>query len=199
MKKILLPTLGILTFISSTALAGPYVGASLGLAIVHDSDVQVSGFSGTATANYDAGFGFNLAVGQKFEPLRVEGEFGFKKADLSSLSGPGGSVNVNDSDLTVTSYMVNAYYDFKADTFPIKPFVGVGLGLLHGELSVPGENDSDNQFGYQFTVGASYPVDQAINMDLLYRYQGSASDFAANGVSVSYGSSSIMAGIRYNF
>lgn len=190
---------GLLLVVSTTSAlaAGPYVGASGGVSIVHDGDITVSGL-GTVTAEYDTGYGFNVSAGYAMEPLRFEFEFGYKNADMDKLSGPGGTATVPDTEITVLSYMVNALYDINIKS-PITPYVGAGIGLLNGELKEQGTKDDDTEFGYQIIVGAAYKVNRNLALDLSYRFQGAPSDFSKNGVSIEYNSSNIMAGLRYNF
>ncbi|HIJ97330.1 MAG TPA: porin family protein [Desulfuromonadales bacterium] len=196
--KILLA--GALLAVSATSVmaAGPYVGVAGGISMVHDSDVKVTGYTGKATASYDAGVGFNLLGGYNFDGARVEGEFGYKNATMDKLSGSGGTVKLNDTDITIMSYMVNGYYDFKTNS-QLTPFVGAGLGIINGEIKSQGSKDSDTVFGYQIAVGAGYNVNKNVVLDLAYRFQGAASDFSKNNVSFSYNSSNLLAGIRYNF
>ncbi len=190
---------GLLLVASATSAlaAGPYVGAAGGVSIVHDGDIKVTGV-GTATAEYDTGYGFNVTAGYAMEPLRFEFEFGYKNADMDKLSGPGGTASISDTEVTVMSYMVNALYDINIKS-PITPYVGAGLGLLNGELKVQGTKEDDNEFGYQLIVGAAYKVDKNLALDLSYHFQGAGSDFSKNDVSIEYNSSNIMAGLRYNF
>lgn len=200
MKKASLFVVAALLLMASTSsalAAGPYIGAAGGVSIVHDGDITVTGV-GTATAEFDTGYGLNVSAGYNFEPVRLEFEFGYKNADLSKISGPGGSVSVPDTDITVMSYMVNVFYDIKTNS-PITPYIGAGLGLLNGELKSQGTKEDDNEFGYQIVVGAAYNVNKNIAIDLSYRFQGAASDFSENGVDIEYMSSNIMAGLRYNF
>jgi len=190
---------GLLLVVSTTSAlaAGPYIGAAGGISIVHDGDVSVTGV-GTATAEYDTGFGFNVSAGYNFDPVRVEFEFGYKNTDMDKISGPGGSASVPDTEITVMSYMANAFFDFKTSS-PFTPYVGAGIGLLNGELKDPGSKEDDNQFGYQFIVGAAYNVNKNLALDLSYRFLNAPSDFSENGVDIEYMSSNIMAGLRYNF
>ena len=190
---------GLLLVASTTSAlaAGPYVGAAGGVSIVHDGDISVAGI-GTATAEYDTGYGFNVSAGYNFEPIRAEFEFGYKNADMDKISGPGASVSVSDTDITVMSYMVNAFYDIKTGS-PFTPYIGAGIGLLNGELESQGQNEDDTTFGYQLIVGAAYNVTKNLAIDLSYRFQSAPSDFSENGVDVEYNSSNIMAGLRYNF
>lgn len=196
-KRVLLAGLLIVASASSVMAAGPYVGASGGVSIVHDNDIKVSGV-GTATASYDTGLGFNVSGGYNFDGFRVEGEFGYKNADMDKLSGPAASVSVTDTDITVMSFMANAYYDIKTNS-PLTPFIGAGLGVLNGEISSAGDDEDDTVFGYQLTAGVSYSVTKNVNLDLSYRFQGAGSDFSKSGVSIAYTSSNVLAGLRYNF
>lgn len=190
---------GLLFTVSATSAlaAGPYIGAAGGVTIVHDSDIEVTGV-GTATAKFDTGYGFNVSAGYNFEPVRLEFEFGYKNADVKSISGPGGSVSVPDTDITVMSYMVNVFYDIKANTC-ITPYFGAGLGALNGELESQGAKEDDTEFGYQLIFGGAYNINKNIAIDLSYRFQHAPSDFSKNGVTLGYMSSNIMAGLRYNF
>ena len=187
----------IATSATTAMAAGPYVGASGGIAIIHDSDVDVTGV-GTGTMNYNLGGGFNIAGGYNFDPVRVELEFGYKTANIDKISGAGGNVTMPNSDINVKSYMVNSYYDFKTGN-AFTPFVGVGFGILNDEINIQGSKEDDTLFGYQFTVGAGFKITPKVNIDVAYRYQGATSDFSKDGVSISYGSSNILAGVRYNF
>lgn len=198
MKKSVLWVAVLLGLSATPALAvGPYVGASGGVAIVHDSNVSITGL-GSLTASYDTGGGFNVFVGNSFGNGRLEGEFGYKTAGIDKFSGPGGSGSIRDSDINIKSFMVNGYYDFNT-TSGITPFVGVGLGLLNEEIKLAGEKEDDTLFGYQVTVGMGMPVDHNFSVDISYRYQGAGSDFSRDGVSFSYDSSNLLVGVRYNF
>lgn len=176
--------------------AGPYVGASGGVSMVHDSDISEPGLSGTVS--YDTGFGFNVNVGYDFVPVRVEFEFGYKNADVDQLEFFGIGVPITNADLTVMSYMVNAFYDIKT-TSAFTPYVGAGIGVVTGELDDSGATADDTVFGYQFIVGAAYNFNKNFALDLSYRFQGAAQDFSLNGSDLSYMSSNIMAGLRYSF
>jgi len=196
--RVLLAGVLLATSTTSALAAGPYIGAAGGVNIVHDSDYQVTGYIGTATGSYDTGFGFNLSGGYDFDGIRLEGEFGYKNANINKFSGPGGSFKISDSDITVMSYMINGYYDIKTNS-AVSPFIGAGLGIMNGELKEPGAKYDDTVFGYQLAVGVAYNINKNINLDIAYRFQGAASDFAKDGVSASYMCSNIFGGMRYNF
>jgi outer membrane immunogenic protein len=192
--RILLTGLLLLVSATTAVAAGPYVGASGGVSIFHDQDIKYS-TGRTNTAELKTGYGFNVNAGYNFDPVRVEFEFGYKKADVDKFtSGTSGS----GSDTAIMSYMADVYYDIK-NSSKFTPFIGVGLGALNGEFNSPGFNSDDTVFGYQFIVGAAYSVTQNVALDLSYRLQGAVTDFNISGSDVSYISSNIVAGLRYNF
>ena len=176
----------LLALSTSTAFAaGPYVGVAGGVSIVHDSDV--SGYSNAV--KYDTGVGFNVSVGAGSEGGgRFEGEFGYKTAGIKNTS----------TDAAVMSFMANGYYDIKSES-TVTPYFGAGLGLLNGELKVGNYKADDTVFGYQLMVGTGISVSKAITLDLSYRLQGAATDFNIAGAKVSYMSSNIYGGLRFNF
>lgn len=176
---------------STSAMAqATYVGVSGGVSFFHDSDVD-AGFAGSGEISYDAGPAFNVSAGVNMNPVRLEAEYGYKNADVDE-------VGLDGVDVTVHSFMLNGYYDIKTVT-GIEPFVGVGIGFLNGELDDQGFKEDDTVFGYQLTAGASFRMAPAMNFDVSYRFQSAPNDFEADGVEISYDSSSILAGFRFNF
>jgi len=173
----------------AAAAQGPYVGIGGGLAIIHDSDTD----SVFGDMEYDLGGGFNVSGGYVFDQMRLEAEFGYNAADIDKTTGAGAS-----GDLAIMSFMVNGLYDMKIAA-PVTPFVGLGLGLINGELERNGGKDDDTLFGYQLTAGVTSPINQYLNLDVYYRYQGTFSDLEVLGDDVSYDASLIFAGLRYNF
>ena len=178
----------------------PYLGGSAGAAFFHDNDIGVTepGVLAKSTARYQTGYALAVCGGFLFDFFRLEGEFGYTHANVDNISGPAGSIQISGADATVMSYMGNAYYDFRNST-RLTPFVGAGIGLLHGTLSEPGTDYTSNVFGYQGMAGLSIGATSRVDLDLYYRYQGSASDFSNKGISFSYQSSTVLAGLRYNF
>jgi outer membrane immunogenic protein len=198
MKRLLLAGF-LVAAMATTALAkdGPYIGVNGGVAIFHDSDIDVSGL-GSGTLSYKTGGAVNVNAGYDFGSVRLEGEFGYKSADIDTISGRGGSASVTDSSVNIKSYMVNGIFDFH-NTSACTPFLGAGIGLLDGQFKENGFSDVNvSEFGYQFIAGLGFKAAEHVTLDLSYRYQGS-SDFSKEGTSISYGSSNILAGIRYNF
>lgn len=175
--------------------AGPYVGFGGGLSLNHDSDLEISGYSGSADVEYDPGYGFNVVGGYDFNPIRLEAEFAYRNADVDEVKNS----SISDTEVSTMSYMINAYYDVKTLNSLIKPYIGVGMGLINGELEVDGYDEDDTTFGYQFTAGATTAVAKNVNLDLYYRFQGAPSDFEKDGVELSYNNSSFFVGFRFGF
>lgn len=198
MNRIIMLIALLLSALTTNALAaGPYVGASGGVSFFHDQDIKYSSGS-TSTSELKTGYGLNIGAGYNFDPVRIEAELGYKKADVDNFkSGNVISTGIG-SDSRIASYMINAYYDFKNNS-KFTPFAGIGLGALNGTFRSPGYESNDVVFGYQLIVGSSYDVTKHFGLDLSYRFQGGASDFKISGSEVSYMSSNIIAGLRYNF
>lgn len=198
MKKVILAAFLCLAWVLPASAMGPYVGVSGGLSVVHDSDLDVAGF-GTFDVEYDPGYGFNLAAGYNFDPVRLEAEFGYKKADVDEISFGGVSEGVDDVDITTMSFMANGYYDFKASP-QLTPFIGAGIGVINGEINDDEFGDTDDTvFGYQLTAGITTPINRNVNFDVYYRFLGAATDFEDGDEELSYHSSSFFAGVRVNF
>jgi outer membrane immunogenic protein len=187
--KVLLTGVLLLASTLPAFASGPYIGASAGVSIFHDSDVNEPGYY-PYTVGYDTGAGFNLSIGNSFDGGgRIEGEFGYKTASIKDAS----SVDAN-----VKSFMLNSYYDFKSES-TVTPYIGAGLGIINGELEVNGYKSDDTVFGYQLIVGTGISVNKNVTLDLSYRLQGAATDFNIDGADVSYLSSNVVAGVRFSF
>lgn len=186
--RALLASLAIVASATTAMAAGPYIGASAGISIFHDSDVTIPGV-GVDEIQYDTGGALNGVLGYRLDDvLRGEIELGYKAAD----------VEYDPTDANITSFMLNGYYDFKT-AGPATPFVGLGLGIINAELEDGPYSVDDDQFGYQISFGAAIKVAPRLDLDLMYRYQSSLGDFSMDGVEISYGSSNLLAGIRYKF
>jgi len=198
-RKISLVLAGVLLLASTSSVlaAGPYIGAAGGVSIIHDSDVNYPG-DPTVTVSYKTGYALNLSAGYNFDGARVEGEFGYKKADIDKASALGTSVNIDGSDATIMSYMVNGYYDIKTGS-AVTPYIGAGLGMINGEMNDNGYKKDDTVLGYQIIAGVGFNVNKNVAIDISYRFQGAAADFNIDGSDVSYMSSNLLGGVRFNF
>ncbi|MEI6827895.1 MAG: outer membrane beta-barrel protein [Desulfuromonadales bacterium] len=195
--KILLVGLFIVASTTSAFAAGPYVGTTIGVSVLHDSDVKNPG-TPKITASYDLGFGMNVSGGYNFDGARIEGEFGYKSTEIDKLSGPGQGGYVQGADISIMSYMVNGYYDVRTPS-QVTPYIGVGLGLVNVKMDINGMKNDDTVFAYQLITGLGIAIKKNIILDLSYRFQGASGDANISGADVQYMSSNFNVGIRYNF
>ncbi|MGE3770399.1 MAG: outer membrane protein [Bdellovibrionales bacterium] len=113
------------------------------------------------------------------ENVRTELEAGWSTADVDG----GGDVD------TITA-MLNGYYDFNMNS-RIKPYLGVGLGAAHQQLTGAG---TSWEFAYQGMAGAAYDITKATAVTAEYRYLGTSDVGAFN-----YDAHKILAGLRFAY
>ena len=195
----------VLVLSAAPALAtGPYFGGQAGVVFLSDADISDS--AGSATAEFDTGWGLGLVAGYEFDMFRLEGELFYKTNGFDKISN-GGSISA-DGDATALGLMLNAYYDFKTGT-PFTPYIGAGLGLAQvsvKDLKVVGvtvADDDDVVFAYQFIAGVGYSLSKAVTLDLQYKYLATAdpsfTDVTGSPFDAEYHSHNVMAGLRFNF
>ena len=102
--------------------------------------------------------------------------------------------------------MANGYYSFEAGV--LRPYIGGGIGLVRHdgtlrELSASGVqtaeyDEDDTVLAYQAMIGIAYPMSEASEVRLGYRYFGTA-DADFDGTEVSYGTHNIEAGFLFRF
>ena len=207
MKKVIAVLLSLALFVGftiSTASAGIYISGNLGAVFLSDADIDEGGDSGEIT--FDDGGVATFSLGTTIGSAgRIEAEVGARVNDLDKLSldGYSGSANL-DGDVTTTSFMGNAFYDFKNGS-RFTPFIGGGLGFANVEYdidSVDGyninEKDDDTVMAYQFMLGGGFAATEQMSIDLQYRFFGTA-DPEIDGTDFEYQSHNAMIGIRYSF
>jgi outer membrane autotransporter protein len=198
-RKILVLACSMLLLASSTAYSansqGGYVSGNIGVAMPSSTEGQ------EASLDYDTGYSVGGAVGYDFGKVRIEGELQYQKTDTESVSVSEGITSVSldaVGDISVTSFLVNGYFDIENDT-KFTPFLSAGAGYASGEmkynLNVPGSGvfsvstDFDG-FAYQLGAGCSYSVSDSTEVELKYRYFVPDEDFKSHNVTV---------GVRVNF
>jgi opacity protein-like surface antigen len=146
-----------------------YFAASVGinkLLEIDDSGVK---------ASFDPGYGFLFAAGLDAGQFRVEGEIGYRSADVDDLKvfGTGG---LSNGDISVLSFMANGYYDFEKPNSSWTPYVGAGLGIIDSDLE--GNNPSfrvtggNTNLAYQFMLGLAYQMNSSLALTAGYRFLG---------------------------
>lgn len=137
----------------------------------------------SANTEMDDGVLVYSAVGRYFSNnVRAEVELAGRHADYDRTV-----VGTNQSgggELSVTTLMVNAYYDVDVG-WRLVPYFGAGIGvaLLDGSdvvvsgVRVPGRDTTE--FGFQGMIGLTYLVTPRFGLGLDARYLGSSDDDAS--------------------
>ncbi|MEI7787770.1 MAG: outer membrane beta-barrel protein [Chlorobiaceae bacterium] len=112
--------------------------------------------------------------GSGFNHVRFEVETGYQRNDADKIIIDSGIFTFR-GDRSVTSYMANGYYNFKAGA--VHPFLIAGLGLaqvsIHHAVNPPNTiSETYSGLGYQIGSGIAITVTQNISLDLQYRYFG---------------------------
>ncbi|MBI5665024.1 MAG: porin family protein [Nitrospirae bacterium] len=193
-------------FYASTcdAFQGPYAGINGQAGFV--SDIELDGLD----FKFDTGFGGGIAGGYDFGPIRMEGELAYRKNSVNQInvaSWRSGSTD-GEGDVTVTSFMVNAYFDFDNESMFI-PYAGIGLGVAYISFNnvrasgVDLLDDSSSELASQLALGVGYTVNDFLIMDLGYRYFITDEiEFVESGNNIGderYDSHNIMIGLRSTF
>lgn len=125
--------------------------------------------------NLKTGFGAFGGLGYDFGYFRAEGEFGYRKNNIDSLSGFGLTVDAS-GDATVTSGMANLYYDFAMQDPKWSPYIGGGIGYARVSVNdvevagVPVLDDDDSALAGQAMVGLAYAISDSVEIFGGYRF-----------------------------
>lgn len=186
---------------ASANRTGPYVGLGLGLVDTPSTDVTDTTKRKVKFDNGKMGALFGgYAYGNGW---RLEGELSRRDADVKSIDGTTGS-----GDLKTTSLMANVLYDFDINA-PVTPYLGFGAGLSRvkfdnaSPFGASSINDTDNALALQGIAGASYAMNENLDLFADYRYftARNVSMRTAAGTSASFDTRNhaIMVGLRYSF
>ena len=181
---------------------GLYVTGALGASFPRDSTMKGAGFD--QSAEMDAGWLALIGVGNAYgNGFRTDIELGYQRSSVDKVSGVDASGHMGAGSL-----MANVYYDFAVD-WPVRPFVGIGLGGARVNASgispVNGSRVGDNDIGFawQATAGVAYAINDRLDATLAYRYFDvpdlSFKTDAGASVDSDYASHMIMVGLRYSF
>ncbi len=152
-----------------------YVSGNVGVSSF--SNIEIANSSTgvlEGTAKTKAGIDLTGAVGRSFDNFRVEAEIGYQRNNADTYTFSRGTFPLS-GNFSVTSLLLNSYYDFKTGT--LKPYLSVGLGLAEVSLDKvpdpPGVvTETHSALGYQFGAGVAIPLSKTIDLDARYRYFG---------------------------
>lgn len=159
--------------------AGHYVSLRGGLGWSDDVDRAFG--SDKSSLSYKDPWEMDLAVGHRFDFLRLEGELGYMKTSVDELTNSGGAkVPVSGEDKHL-KLMINCLLDWRNRT-PFTPFVGGGVGAAYVHQDVDmvtvrggkriSIDDKTWDFAYQLMAGVNWAVNADWSVDLMYRFYG---------------------------
>jgi len=208
-------------------VSGLYIGAGVGANWMSQENVSSVSFpqrtnlsignnTNGGNINFDTGLVGLASVGWGLgNGLRLEIEGAYRTNKLQGISGGGNNAfnvfNNNGQNIPGTgaggneqkySAMFNVLYDFGGLSWPVVPYVGVGIGYtwaqfqnghIYGNGAVLGAtgvpfrtlfrtNNGDSAFSYQFIAGLSYPLAAVPGLSLTteFRFFGLAGDRTTN-------------------
>ncbi|MDT9545747.1 MAG: outer membrane beta-barrel protein [Chlorobium phaeovibrioides] len=179
----------------------PYVSFSAGLGLMHSQDIKSGGVTYDDAIEWKSGLAVEGAVGTTVSDGRVEFAVGYQSHDMDNIMGITqiNDLTISDIEVSVLSYMLNGYKDFKLDG-EISPYLmgGLGMATITGEYL--GASTDDTVFAYQVGAGVAMEAADNITVDLGYRYFGTAeASGLIDGWDISFATSKILLGMRYSF
>lgn len=171
------------------------------------------------------GFGFAAAAGYGADVgLRGELEIGHRSVDFEEFDGvrvSGPAINANfdgkfpyEGNVRLWTVMANGI--FAAEIWRVRPYFGAGVGVAFAKatedaqsatvvvdgneqtIGTEGGDANDTLVAYQAMLGVGYPLSEAVEVRLGYRYFATA-EGEFDGFKASFGSHNIEAGIRFLF
>jgi len=198
---------------------GAYISYHLTVSIPDKVNVTGQSAVGAGTTadrlTLDSSAGSTIAGGYDFGLLRLEGEMGFRRSKVKSVSRSGSGQYDTDGNLNVFSTMANGYLDLHNNS-SFTPYLvgGVGFAVLGleniygtntstGTVSKMYHSNEDAVFAYQAGVGLDYTINRHFSVDVGYRYfgtgKGSLDKDYPKATGLKYTSHDIVAGVKYTF
>jgi opacity protein-like surface antigen len=161
-----------------------YLDVKTGVSLPQDLSIQSGSFGSTDSIKFETGLRADVGVGYNLCPsFAVELATGVIWNSVRSIAGNPLSDYGASADLYQIPLMVNGIYNIPLHG-NFKPYIGVGVGGVIGELSgsniplfyYPGANqtysDVDFTFAYQATVGFKYSLGPHAQIGLTYEFLG---------------------------
>jgi opacity protein-like surface antigen len=196
---------------------GGFGGTVFGVDADGKNDTLLSSLDVVAKQDFDPDgeFALGLVLGARVAPnFRAEVELSYVNSDVDGTELTFLVPFSTDAtgDLSSTSLLLNAWYDFETNS-SWRPYVGGGIGYTNVDADVDATegpanfNDSDGGFSYQIGFGVTFPVGQSGTIDIGYRYRETRNlkltSAAANGTAVfddiDFKAQTIQIGYNYRF
>ena len=157
-----------------------YISGGLGASIIDDIKAKYSDSEkNKINANYSTDTAFTAAIEVGVKDIYVEGlrlglsyDYIKVKGDVSSITGNVGGETISEGVINAIKkseaasldknqglLLANIYYDFTVD-FPIKPYLGVGLGIT----------TQGTDFAWAIIAGADYWISDQLSIGLKYKF-----------------------------
>lgn len=179
---------------------GPYLGIMGGIVVL---DINMK----HDTQEFKPGYYLEGYFGYRFSrKLRLEGELSYHRAEIDRFTNSirGDHFKKAQGNVRILSYMINGLCEFNLN-FPLKPYVGIGIGYAQGRGSWKGKMSYDihdfffnervlvsttvkykkDGFAWQPIVGISYQVCNNFEASLDYRFLSIDNDVSTHKVGVS--------------
>lgn len=171
--------------------ASPYVGSNFGGTWFNNS--------GPAASDQTIVAGLNVtgAIGMTFDNFRLEAEVGGQSNIDPLISGIFGI----SSSMSVTSLLVNGYYDIKGGD--LEPYLTIGVGPTWVDIDnsnlLKQYSAKYTTLGYQVGAGVAIPLGNHFAIDARYRYFGTGTITDNTNGNLKIASHSALFGLRYEF
>lgn len=163
-------------------LSGWYVGGSLGINWLQDTNPHTFISSDALNTGFDTGWALMANVGYRFTGnVRAELELAYRDNDVNSIyEAPNGITPINHThvggDVTQFSFMANALYDVQLIQNWTVSFGG-GIGVVEADVDASGSGirlirdaEDDWSFAWQLIGGFGYAVTPNTDAFVEYRY-----------------------------
>ncbi len=143
---------------------------------------------------FNEGFAANIALGYRFDLLRLEAEYSFMNNECLQ-AGSDGLSSATTGNINLRALMFNAYRDFQISDWLWRPYAGAGIGVYQSQINglnpeffnavpalehTPVNATSDIPLAYQFRLGASRSLGERTELFAGYRYfRGETLTFAS--------------------
>ncbi|MCL1124351.1 outer membrane protein [Shewanella surugensis] len=140
--------------------------------VYYNGDVTVREIGGGLQMTYDPGLNFGGALGYQAHEWRVAFSIDHYNNDMKTAQT--GTSSLDSTKSSATTYLGNLYYDWKIKQLPIKPFIGVGLGLIGVNMDISNYVSQDDYvMAYQLTMGFSYDINHKLKLSFEYKHLNS--------------------------
>jgi OmpA-OmpF porin, OOP family len=201
--------------------AGPYVGVAAGVSLKPDTTATATAITGVSRVRLDNRSGAIISGVLGYDTgngPRAELEVSWRRNSIGAFSNIGTTPAValgSGRRMTQWSVMANGLYDIDIGSGPVHPYLGVGVGLTRGRLTLDATGgglpaafvrDSSTRFAYQGIVGVGIDVMPNVSFDLAYKHMRStpfrfdtAIAGSADRLRVRNINNSVQAGFRVRF